>query len=108
MNEIGKRALLPTGLFVVVALSWAGSTRRVRNCLQTLQARHREVVRERGRLLVIAEVGDGERSFENGPPWLLTPDHVQSFVSHDVSVVDRDVTDSSLDGAASYITTFDR
>ena len=61
-----------------------------------------------GQLLVIAEVGAGERSFEKGPPWLLTPEHVDSFVSDDLSVIDRHVSKTGDDGASSYITTFHR
>jgi len=61
-----------------------------------------------GLLLVIAEVGTGERSFEKGPPWLLTPEHVESFVSHDLRVVDRHVSQRGDDGGTSYTTTFER
>ncbi|MBT4888590.1 MAG: class I SAM-dependent methyltransferase [Rhodospirillales bacterium] len=34
-----------------------------------------------GLLLVIADVGKEHRTFDNGPPWLLTPEHIDSYVS---------------------------
>ena len=58
-----------------------------------------------GQLLVIAEVGVGQRSFENGPPWLLTPQHVDSFVSHNLSVEDQHVAKTTDEGGTSFVTT---
>lgn len=61
-----------------------------------------------GRILVIAEVGHEERSFENGPPWVLTPKHIDSFESCGLTVVDKYIEKaSSSDNATStYVTTF--
>lgn len=63
-----------------------------------------------GLILVIAEVGREERSFENGPPWVLTSQHVASFVSCGLKVVGKDVEkDSSSNNAiGTYVTTFKR
>lgn len=61
-----------------------------------------------GRALVVAEVGAGERSFEQGPPWLLTPEHVESFVSHDLNIEERHVGSTDENGMTSYITVFTR
>ncbi|MEM6991054.1 MAG: class I SAM-dependent methyltransferase [Myxococcota bacterium] len=61
-----------------------------------------------GRALVVAEVGAGERSFEKGPPWLLTPQHVEAFASHGLRVEERHVEPREDEGAALYVTTFAR
>ena len=62
-----------------------------------------------GELLVIAEVGRGQRSFDNGPPWLLTPEHIDSFVSCGLNVRGKEIEKSSLDNdEKTYVTTFNR
>ena len=55
-----------------------------------------------GKLLVIAEVGNNQRDFANGPPWLLTPKHIDSFVSHGLSLQNTD-----LQGTQTYVTVFE-
>ena len=68
-----------------------------------------EFVAPGGRLVVVAEVGAGGRSFEKGPPWLLTPEHIDSFAACGLSVEGRVVEDSSLDdGECTFVTTFER
>ena len=61
-----------------------------------------------GHLLVIAEVSDEQRSFENGPPWLLTHQHVDKFTSCGLDVVERHIEKGSLDnnGSNIHVTTF--
>ena len=61
-----------------------------------------------GQLLVIAEVGKEERSFESGPPWLLTSQHIDSFVSCGLKVVEKHVEQdsSSIGEQGTYVTTF--
>jgi len=63
-----------------------------------------------GQILVIAEVSREERSFENGPPWVLTPQHIDSFASCGLRVAGRYVEKGSLsnDDANVYVTTFNR
>jgi cyclopropane fatty-acyl-phospholipid synthase-like methyltransferase len=62
-----------------------------------------------GELLVIAEVGSEKRVFEKGPPWVLTPEHIDSFVSCGLSVQGQVVEESSLDNDEGIIvTTFNR
>ena len=62
-----------------------------------------------GQLLVIAEVGREERSFKNGPPWLLTPEHIDSFGSCGLRVEGELVEKNPLnDGGGVYVTTFNR
>lgn len=62
-----------------------------------------------GQLLTVAEVGDGARAYEDGPPWLLTPGHVDAFAAHGLSVETADVkakTDDDM--GAQYVTSFVR
>lgn len=61
-----------------------------------------------GQILVIADVSKEERTFENGPPWLLTPQHIDSFVSCGLNVVREDIEKGSFDNVSSniYVTTF--
>jgi len=63
-----------------------------------------------GRLLVIAEVGSEERSFENGPPWVLTCRHVDSFESCGLEVVAKNIEKDSSDfgDIGTFVTTFKR
>lgn len=61
-----------------------------------------------GYLLVIAEVSDEQRSFEKGPPWLLTAQHVDKFTSCGMDVVERNIEEGSFDndGSDIHVTTF--
>jgi len=63
-----------------------------------------------GLLLVIADVSGEERSFENGPPWLLTTQHIDSFESCGLGVEGEYVEKGSLsnDDTDVYVTTFKR
>jgi ubiquinone/menaquinone biosynthesis C-methylase UbiE len=63
-----------------------------------------------GQILVIAEVGSEERSFENGPPWVLTSQHIGSFVSCGLKVVGKYVEKDSSNNndIGTYVTTFKR
>lgn len=42
-----------------------------------------------GQLLVVAEVSNEERNFENGPPWLLTPKNVDSYMLCGLTAMDE-------------------
>ena len=63
-----------------------------------------------GQILVVAEVGKEERSFENGPPWLLTSQHKDSFVSCGLKLVGTFIEkdSSSFGELGTYVTTFER
>lgn len=63
-----------------------------------------------GQLLVIAEVSGENRTFENGPPWVLTSRHIDSFESCGFSVVEHYIEEgsSSNDVQDTYVTTFRR
>lgn len=66
-------------------------------------------VAPRGQLLVIAETSNESRSFDNGPPWLLTPGHVGAFASHGLVVEDEFAEKSDFEGADKLlVTTFRR
>ena len=58
-----------------------------------------------GQLLVIAETSRTPRSYENGPPWLLTYQHVDAFASHGLVVEGRLVEASDFEGADELLTT---
>ncbi len=62
-----------------------------------------------GKLLVVAEVGKQPRSFDNGPPWVLTPEHIDAFVSNDLTHQETDVEPSSREGGdETFVSTFER
>jgi ubiquinone/menaquinone biosynthesis C-methylase UbiE len=63
-----------------------------------------------GNILVIAEVGAEERSFENGPPWLLTSQHIDMFVLCGFKVIRKYVEkdSSSIGEPGTYVTAFKR
>jgi ubiquinone/menaquinone biosynthesis C-methylase UbiE len=63
-----------------------------------------------GHILIIAEVGKEERSFENGPPWLLTSQHIDSFSSCGLKVVGQYVEQdsSNIGELGTYVTAFKR
>ena len=67
-----------------------------------------DFVAPKGQLVVVAEVGDKERTFENGPPWLLTPEHVDLFTSCGLRVTGKYIEQDSLDTdiGVTYVTTF--
>jgi len=63
-----------------------------------------------GQLLVIAEVGQAERSFDKGPPWFLTPQHIDSFESCGLNLGHKDIQQdfSEQDEARTYVSTFEK
>ncbi|HCH22943.1 MAG TPA: SAM-dependent methyltransferase [Oceanospirillaceae bacterium] len=66
-------------------------------------------VAPKGQLLVVAEVSQQERHYKNGPPWLLTPAHVDKFVASGLAVTGSKIEQASLEGGSeSYVTLFAR
>jgi 2-polyprenyl-3-methyl-5-hydroxy-6-metoxy-1,4-benzoquinol methylase len=63
-----------------------------------------------GQLVVIAEVSNEERIFENGPPWLLTPKHIDSFISCGLNVKNTTIQNDSGDQSEmnTFVTEFIR
>ncbi|KIN78135.1 class I SAM-dependent methyltransferase [Sulfitobacter mediterraneus] len=47
-----------------------------------------------GLLVVIAETSEEPRTFENGPPWLLTSGHIQAFASHGL-LIEQELSEPS-------------
>lgn len=68
-----------------------------------------DFVAPEGKLLVIAEVGTEQRAFDNGPPWLLTSEHTDLFVSSGLNFHVTETENSSLeDDGNIFVTTFSR
>lgn len=63
-----------------------------------------DFVAPRGQLVVIAETSKQPRIFENGPPWLLTPAHIDSFASNGLMVEERFREKSDFEGAENLLT----
>lgn len=62
-----------------------------------------------GRLLVVAITTDAERSFDNGPPWPLTPAHIGAFEMQGLVVVDHfEREKASKRDEDVWVTTFER
>ena len=63
-----------------------------------------------GRLLVTAEVGQQKRTFENGPPWLLEPHHIDSFISCGLELQNTTIEKDSSSNSEmqTYVTEFSR
>lgn len=69
-----------------------------------------EFVAPDGELLVIANVDTQARTIEKGPPWLLTPDHIDAIALHGFHVDKQHVeTPKDVhDGRGIYVTAFRR
>jgi len=62
-----------------------------------------------GQLLVVAEVCREPRDFDNGPPWVLTPKHIDSFMSCGLKAEEKVEEESHLGSDKTvYVTTFNR
>ena len=63
-----------------------------------------------GQLLVVAEVSDQKRSFEIGPPWLLTTQHIDSFEACGLKVMQTQIEkdESSMGELGRYVTAFEK
>lgn len=61
-----------------------------------------------GQLLVVAEVQQQAREFEQGPPWLLTPQHADEFVSNGLTLLEQSVGqgEEQFSGATTYVSLF--
>jgi 2-polyprenyl-3-methyl-5-hydroxy-6-metoxy-1,4-benzoquinol methylase len=68
-----------------------------------------DFVAPEGQLLVIAEVGREQRAFDNGPPWLLTLEHTDLFVSSGLNVYVTEVEKNALENDGDiFVTTFNK
>lgn len=59
-----------------------------------------------GTLLVVAETAEGPRTFEKGPPWLLTPAHPDAFVARGLTVRTQESAPGEL--GTEMVTAFER
>lgn len=61
-----------------------------------------------GQLLVVADVSEKERSFDLGPPWLLTAQHVDSYESYGLTATGTHIElgPESFGDLGIYITSF--
>ncbi len=66
------------------------------------------LVREGGQLLVIAIVSQEARSLEAGPPWVLTPSHIEAFGDRGLAVEDHFVHEGGARRGDVWVTTFYR
>ena len=61
-----------------------------------------------GQLLVVAQVGAEPRSYENGPPWILTPEHIDAFTECGLTMQESKIENDPEDDGNLYVTTFTR
>lgn len=61
-----------------------------------------------GQLIVIAEVGEKDRDFKNGPPWLLSPHHINTFEAYGLKVKHTDIAAKGISqsDATTYVSEF--
>ncbi|BDD05608.1 class I SAM-dependent methyltransferase [Aureibacter tunicatorum] len=56
---------------------------------KTLIGNISDFVAEQGKLVVITEIRKEERSYENGPPWLLNYEYIKSFEGHGLKLIEQ-------------------
>ncbi len=61
-----------------------------------------------GRILVVTAVSDEERDIKNGPPWLLTQDHIQHFVGCGLTIEKSELRKGLWSGRDICTTVFKR
>ena len=61
-----------------------------------------------GQLLVITLVSEDERHFEFGPPWLLTSNHINAFVSFGLKTIGKSGMKRAQNGNYTYVTLFQK
>ncbi len=67
-----------------------------------------DFVAEDGRLLLITEIQQNKRSYENGPPWLLNDDYVQSFETADLRHISQIKSQNTEMGDEIHLCEFER
>ena len=61
-----------------------------------------------GQLLVIALVSEDKRQFEFGPPWVLTSNHIDTFVSFGLQTTGKLTMKQAQNGNFTYVTLFQK
>ena len=67
-----------------------------------------DFVSANGKLLVITEVQQRKRTYENGPPWLLNHDYVKSFESCGLKQMFHFGDDETESGKETHLALFQR
>ncbi|EPR68640.1 class I SAM-dependent methyltransferase [Cyclobacterium qasimii] len=67
-----------------------------------------DFVADNGKLLVITETQEGKRTFENGPPWLLNHEYLESFESCGLKQIFHSSNTETEMGEATHLTIFQR
>ncbi len=84
--------------------------------IQALPPKYEEVlikhvsdfVSNNGKLLMITEIQNDKRVFENGPPWLLNKDYKQSFENHGLKEVFHTTSTEAEMGDEIHLTVFQK
>ncbi|MFY0687559.1 MAG: class I SAM-dependent methyltransferase [Cyclobacteriaceae bacterium] len=61
-----------------------------------------------GQLIVITELQSQKRTFENGPPWLLNSDYIQTFEQCGLKQIAHSASHKATIGEAIHLTIFER
>ncbi|WP_146201700.1 class I SAM-dependent methyltransferase [Sediminitomix flava] len=67
-----------------------------------------DFVAKEGQLLVITEVQEEKRAYENGPPWLLNSDYIQSFEKRGLKQIFNSSNTEAEIGDEIHLTIFQR
>ncbi|OIQ39154.1 MAG: hypothetical protein BM563_04920 [Bacteroidetes bacterium MedPE-SWsnd-G1] len=67
-----------------------------------------DFVAENGKLIVITEVQTQKRIFENGPPWLLNLDYINSFVQNGLKLISNTTNNETEVGEEIHLSIFKR
>ena len=67
-----------------------------------------DFVSDNGKLIVITEIQQGKRSYENGPPWLLNHEYIESFESCGLKQIFHSNNTETELGEETHLTIFQR
>lgn len=67
-----------------------------------------DFVSKNGRLMVITEVQNAKRTFENGPPWLLNNNYIKSFENCGLKQISHSNNSEAEIGEKIHLTIFER
>lgn len=67
-----------------------------------------DFVADNGQLVMITEVQFQKRTYENGPPWLLNKDYIQSFEKHGLKQTTHKISNETEVGEEIHLSVFKR
>lgn len=67
-----------------------------------------DLVADNGKLVVITEIQKEKRVFENGPPWLLNTNYIESFENHGLKTILNLTNKKAEMGDELHLTVFER